>query len=439
MRGAEEHRLVLERHAAFAILQHPLHDVARLVGLVGGDHQRRSVAARALRPQLLGVAFFRQGDHRIGGGEDRLRRAIVARERHHRGRRAEGFGEVEDVAHRRRAEGIDRLGVVADHHHAAPVRPKRHEDRGLQPVGVLVFVDQDVVEAPADILGDGPLLQHRRQIEQEVVVIENVLALLGFRIGTEEPGEFLPPAAAPREGLLQHVGELRLLVDRARIDRQARRLGGEALLGVRQAQLVADEIHQVGRILAVVDGEGRVEADRVCIFAQKPRADAVEGAGPGERRRHAGRGQGARHDPLYPSGHLVGRPAREGHQQDAAGVGATHHQMRHPVRQRVGLARAGAGDDQQRPRRLFARAMLGGAALVGIERVERGHRACESTGCGGVPANPIHALFAITHRRRCRAAGPSLGAIAAWSTYKRLTFAANPRIIVSPSGVCSYA
>ena len=48
--------------------------------------------------------------------------------------------------------------------------------------------------------------------------------------------------------------------------------------------------------------------------------------------------------------HLGGGAAREGQQQDAVRIGAVHHQMRDPMRQRVGLARARARDDQQRPR-----------------------------------------------------------------------------------------
>ncbi len=67
------------------------------------------------------------------------------------GRRAEGGGKIEDVAHGRGAEGIDRLRVVADDGQAAPVGLQRQQDRGLQAVGVLVFVDQHMVEAAADL------------------------------------------------------------------------------------------------------------------------------------------------------------------------------------------------------------------------------------------------------------------------------------------------
>ena len=59
-------------------------------------------------------------------------------------------------------------------------------------------------------------------------------------------------------------------------------LGREALFGLGEAEIVADQVHQVGGILAVVDGEGGIEPDALGVFAQQPRADGVEGAGPGK-------------------------------------------------------------------------------------------------------------------------------------------------------------
>ena len=69
------------------------------------------------------------------------------------GGRRELVGKVEDVAHGRGAERIDRLGIVADHRQAAASGLQRQQDRGLQAVGVLVLVDQDVIEAAADVVG----------------------------------------------------------------------------------------------------------------------------------------------------------------------------------------------------------------------------------------------------------------------------------------------
>ena len=147
-----------------------------------------------------------------------LRRAVVALERDDLGRRVEVRGEIEDVAHRRGAEGVDRLRVVADHGEAAPVGLQRQQDRGLQAVGVLVLVDQDVVEAAADLLGERRLGDHLRPVEQQVVVVEHVLALLGLDVGGEQLPQLLRPRRAPGERGVQHVVERHLGVDAARVD-----------------------------------------------------------------------------------------------------------------------------------------------------------------------------------------------------------------------------
>ena len=110
-----------------------------------------------------------------------------------------------------------------------------------------------------------------------------------------------------------------------------------------------DEIHQVGRVLAIVNGESGIEADLVGIFAKQPGADTVEGAGPAERVGHdAGIGaEDLASDPLDPFRHLGRGASRERHQQDPARVGAADDQMGDAVGKRVRLAGSGAGDDQQ--------------------------------------------------------------------------------------------
>ena len=135
-----------------------------------------------------------------------------------------------------------------------------------------------------------------------------------------------------------------------------------------------DQVHQVGGILAVVDRELRIETDLVGVFAQQARADAVKGPGPGQRVGHHA-GALAHHlagDAFDALGHLGGRAAGKRHQQDAAGVGAVHDQMRDAMGEGVGLAGSGAGDDQQRRARTRSRTMLDGAPLFRIEAVEVG-------------------------------------------------------------------
>ena len=84
-----------------------------------------------------------------------------------------------------------------------PARAQREHDLALQPVGVLIFVDQEMIEAAGDFGGDFGLLHHLREIEQEIVVIEHVLALLGLDIGGEQIAQGLFETRAPGEMLAQ--------------------------------------------------------------------------------------------------------------------------------------------------------------------------------------------------------------------------------------------
>jgi len=83
------------------------------------------------------------------------------------------------------------------------------EDVALDQVGVLVLVDQDVVELP------GQHRPHRRvphrgtPVEQEVLEVEQVLGALALRVAGEDRAQSLDVVEAPREepghGLLEGV------------------------------------------------------------------------------------------------------------------------------------------------------------------------------------------------------------------------------------------
>jgi len=138
---------------------------------------------------------------------------------------------------------------------------------------------------------------------------------------------------------------------------------------------VPHQVHQVSGILAVVDGEFARKPNIERVFAHQPGADGVKGAGPGQRVGHdAGLvAECLRCDALDPALHFGGGPAREGEQHHAAGIGAVDDQMSDAVRQRVGLAGTGTGDDQQRRRGVKGTvAMLDGAALLGVQFIEIG-------------------------------------------------------------------
>jgi hypothetical protein len=102
-------------------------------------------------------------------------------------------------------------------------------------------------------------------------------------------------------------------------------------------------------------------------------------------------------DPLDAPRHLGGGPAREGHQQDFAGIGAFDDQVSHPVRQGVGLAGPRAGNDEEwhaRHRMVLPHAMLDSPPLFRIElfEISDGH-CCESV-WRGIHGTTLLVLFA---------------------------------------------
>ncbi|SQH17216.1 Uncharacterised protein [Bordetella parapertussis] len=283
--GAKQRRLRLERGPALALRQHLVGHPARLAGFVADAHQLGALRRGAIGPQRFGVAFGGQPDDRVGRIQDGLGGAVIALQRDHLGAAGKLLREIEDVAHARGAERIDRLRVVAHHGQAAAVGLHGQQDGGLQAVGVLVLVDQDMVEARADIGGQPRVAHHLGPVQQQVVVIEHVLLLLGQHIGLEQALELGLPGFAPRERLAQHLGQRRLAVDHARINGQAGALEREAVVGGRQPQLVAHDAHQLLGVAAIVHGKGLRQADARRAIAQQPRAHAVERAGPRQRRR----------------------------------------------------------------------------------------------------------------------------------------------------------
>src|SRR3954470_15988281 len=66
--------------------------------------------------------------------------------------------------------------------------------------------------------------------------------------------------------------------------------------------------------------------------------------------------------------HLERRTAREGQEQDALRIRALGDEMRDAVRERIGLAGAGAGDDEERRRAMTRRRALRGVQFFELVR-----------------------------------------------------------------------
>ena len=201
VRGAEQHRLALERQAALARLEHAADDVVGLRLVVGDGDVARARAGAARGLEDLAVLPRALADQRVGRVEHALGRAVVALERHHpRGRRVL-VRKAEDVLDGGGAERIDRLRVVADHRDALAARAQQLEDLRLQRVGVLVFVDQDVIELRAHLGREPRVARHRVPVQQQVVVVERLVGELSLDVGAVQARQVLLPLGAPGKGV----------------------------------------------------------------------------------------------------------------------------------------------------------------------------------------------------------------------------------------------
>src|SRR5256885_17271812 len=102
-----------------------------------------------------------------------------------------------------------------------------------------------MVPSPADIVSEQRIANRLRPIEQEIVVIEDVVLLLGFDIGREQLAQLFFPGRAPGEAAPQYVIERRFRIHGARIDGKTGALRRKPALRLRETELMPDKIHQV--------------------------------------------------------------------------------------------------------------------------------------------------------------------------------------------------
>jgi hypothetical protein len=183
------------------VVEHPVGDIFGLSCLILDIGQEWALHRRLIRIKGFRDLLTGPSDHCIRGIEDRPGGAVIALERADRSGRGEMVGKVENVPNGCRAERIDRLRIVADDCETGAVGPQRQQDFGLEPVGVLVLVNEDMVETAADLHCDGWFDHRMAPVQQEVVVIEDVVPLLGHDIGLEQPTKLVRAIRTPRKTL----------------------------------------------------------------------------------------------------------------------------------------------------------------------------------------------------------------------------------------------
>ena len=180
---AEQHGLLPERNPSLALFENSVCDPVHLRVLVGHCDQTGSGATPPAGEEILGEALLGQPNHCIGRVQDRLGRPVVLLQGQHRGRRVILLGKIQDVAHSGRAESVNRLCIVAHHCDPVAARLEPPQNLGLQAVGVLVLVDQHLVEASADLLGNRRIAQQVQPVKQEIVIVEHLPLDLGVDVG----------------------------------------------------------------------------------------------------------------------------------------------------------------------------------------------------------------------------------------------------------------
>ena len=324
--------------------------------LVVGDVADDPLARPRVGPQPLGLAAAVVADDGVGGGQDGLRRAVVLLQQD-RGGVGEVLLEVHDVADVGAAEGVDRLVGVTDHHQLARLDTLRClralsfqrsvdleglaaqllDQAVLRVVGVLVFIDEHVAEPAAVVLphvGEG--LQQVDRGHDQVVEVERVGLAQAALVVAERLGVGLLEGVARLLGGVLRVAQLVLLVR----DPVEHRIG-LVLLRV-ELEVAQHQRHQPLGVGRVVDREVGLEAHPVDLLAEDPDAGGVEGRDPHDPGPLADEGLDAL---LHLGRGLVG----EGDRQDRARVRlALVDQPGDATRQDPGLARARAGDHEQR-------------------------------------------------------------------------------------------
>ena len=95
------------------------------------------------------------------------------------------FAFRQEQAIRQGAEAVDALRVTHNGE-VAIKRPHAMENGGLQPVGVLIFVHEDVIEPFVQESDERLVAKQMKPIEEEIVVIEHMPFLLCFGIRFEK-------------------------------------------------------------------------------------------------------------------------------------------------------------------------------------------------------------------------------------------------------------
>ena len=320
----------------------------------------RLLAVVAVGEQRFAEPVLVVGDQAGGGGQDMAGRTVVAFEADNF-RAGKVFFETQDVVDVGAAPAVDRLIVIADAADIVAALRDQAQPEVLDGVGVLVLVDENVLEPFL------PVAEHIRIFAEQAQRLEQQVAEIG-RV------QRLQPVLIERvEFRALAVGEGLGFARRNLVGRQAPVLPGVDLPGerARRPALVVDVLgldhllQEADLVVGVENREIGFQADEFGMATQDLGGNGVERAEPGHAFGHRARQRGH----AFP--HLARRLVGEGDSQDFRRARLAERQnVGDAGRQHAGLAGAGAGQHQNRAVDRFHR-----RALLGIERRQPGRRA----------------------------------------------------------------
>src|SRR6185437_3462709 len=134
------------------------------------------------RQQVLGLALRVVGDQPRRRRQDRLRAAVVQAQRQDAGA-GEVALEVENISNIGSSKSVNRLVRVSDDAQVGEIDGQPASDLVLRLVGVLVLVDEDVLEAGVEFAAQLlVVLQRQGRPVQQVVEIDGVGLVQAFLV-----------------------------------------------------------------------------------------------------------------------------------------------------------------------------------------------------------------------------------------------------------------
>ena len=118
-----------------------------------------------------------------------LRRSIILRQHDDIGLRLVAVREAENVLHGGRTERVDGLRIIAHHRDAFAVGLERVNDVALQAAGVLVFIDQHMVEILGQALRQRGRLHHHVPVQQQIIEIQAAIFLFAADVFAIQLGQ----------------------------------------------------------------------------------------------------------------------------------------------------------------------------------------------------------------------------------------------------------